>query len=129
MKLLVLEENEKISSIYKKILEEKNYEVDFAKNELEFLERYDPKYDCVILENSNSVSKGFVLGKKIREQNPNQKIWYLKPNSEAKIESEYLSETRKIIEKPFALLTILTKMEFDSKKISKSHFSKNFLSL
>ena len=117
MKLLVLEENDKISSIYKKILEEKNYEVDFAKNELEFLERYDPKYECVILENSNSVSNEFVFGKKIREQNPNQKIWYLKPNSEAKIESGYMSETRKIIEKPFALLTILAKMEFDSKKI------------
>ena len=117
MKLLVLEENDRISSIYKKIFEEKNYEVDFAKNEFECLERYDPKYDCVILENSNSVSNDFVLGEKIREQNPNQKIWYLKQDSEAKNESEYLSETRKIIEKPFALLTILAKMEFDSKKI------------
>src|SRR3989304_1902368 len=99
MKLLVLEQNELVSKIYKKIFEEKKYDADYARNDLECLERFDKNYDYVVLENSN-------LG------TLEQKILSLSQyiNSECAPE---LKETRELIEKPFAVLTMISRLELE----------------
>ena len=108
MKLLVLEQNELVSKIYKKIFEEKKYDADYARNDLECLEKFDKNYDYVVLENSNSGT----LEQKIRKIKPDQKILSLSQY----INSEYpdeLKDTRDLIEKPFAVLTIISRLELE----------------
>ena len=108
MKLLVLEQNELVSKIYKKIFEEKKYDADYARNDLECLERFDKNYDYVVLENSNSGT----LEQKIRKIKPDQKILSLSQyiNSECAPE---LKETQELIEKPFAVLTMISRLELE----------------
>jgi len=108
MKLLVLEQNELVSKIYKKIFEEKKYDADYARNDLECLERFDKNYDYVVLENSNLGT----LEQKIRKIKPDQKILSLSQyiNSECAPE---LKETRELIEKPFAVLTMISRLELE----------------
>ncbi len=109
MKLLVLEQNEIISNIYKKIFDEKNYVADYAKNESECIEKFDENYDYVVLEDL----KSGILEEKIRKIKPSQKILSLTPymNSEGPVE---LKETQDLIEKPFAILTLFGKLEIEN---------------
>ena len=108
MKLLVLEQNELVSKIYKKIFEEKKYDADYVRNDLECLERFDKNYDYVVLENSNSGT----LEQKIRKIKPDQKILSLSQyiNYEGPFE---LKETQELIEKPFAILTMISRLELE----------------
>jgi DNA-binding response OmpR family regulator len=108
MKLLVLEQNELVSKIYKKIFEEKKYDADYARNDLECLERFDKNYDYVVLENSNSGT----LEQKIRKIKPDQKILSLSQYINSEGPSE-LKETRELIEKPFAVLTMISSLELE----------------
>ena len=108
MKLLVLEQNELVSKIYKKIFQEKKYDADYARSDLECLEKFNKNYDYVVLENSNLGT----LEQKIRKIKPDQKILSLSQY----INSEYpteLKETRDLIEKPFAVLTMISRLELD----------------
>ena len=109
MKLLVLEQNETISNIYKKIFDEKNYTADYAKNESECVEKINENYDYIVLEDL----KSRILEEKIRKINPSQKILSLEPymNSDGPLE---LKETKEIIEKPFAILTLFGKLEIEN---------------
>jgi len=108
MKLLVLEQNELVSKIYKKIFEEKKYDADYVRNDLECLERFDKNYDYVVLENSNSGT----LEQKIRKIKPDQKILSLSQYINSEGPSE-LKETRELIEKPFAVLTMISSLELE----------------
>lgn len=109
MKLLVLEQNELISNIYKKIFDEKKYFAEYAKNEFECIEKFDENYDYVIVDDS----KSDILEEKIRRIKPSQKILSLSPymNSDGPTE---LKETRDLIEKPFAILTLFGKLEIEN---------------
>ena len=109
MKLLVLEQNEVISNIYKKIFDEKKFRADYAKNESECLEKFDDNYDYVVLEDLKSSS----LESEIKKIKPSQKILTLEPyiNSDGPLE---LKETRDLIEKPFAILTLFGKLEIEN---------------
>jgi len=108
MKLLVLEQNELVSKIYKKIFEEKKYDADYARNDLECLERFDKNYDYVVLENSNSGT----LEQKIRKIKPDQKILSLSQYINYEGPSE-IKETQELIEKPFAILTMISRLELE----------------
>jgi DNA-binding response OmpR family regulator len=112
MKLLVLEQNELVSNIYKKIFDKKQYIADYAKNESECLEKFDENYDYVVLENSKLGN----LEEEIRKIKPSQKILSLSPfmNSDAPTE---LKETQDLIEKPFAILTLFGKLEIENKYV------------
>jgi hypothetical protein len=109
MKLLVLEQNELISNIYKKIFDEKKYMADYAKNETECIEKFDENYDYVVLENLKSGT----LEQKIRKIKPSQKILSLYPyiNSDGPLE---LKKTQELIEKPFAILTLFGKLDIEN---------------
>ena len=45
MKVLVLEDDSKISNIYQKIFKEKKIEADFVENEPDFMDKADEQYD------------------------------------------------------------------------------------
>ena len=109
MKLLVLEQNEAVSKIYQKIFDEKKYIADYAKDESECLEKFDENYDYVVLEDQKLGS----IEEKIRSTKPSQKILSLAPfmNSESPIK---FKETKDLIEKPFAILTLLGKLEIEN---------------
>ena len=109
MKLLVLEQNEAVSKIYKRVFDEKNYVAEYAKDESECIEKFDENYDYVVLENL----KSGMLEEKIRSIKPSQKILSLEPfmNSDSPIK---FKETRDLIEKPFAILTLFGKIEIEN---------------
>jgi len=112
MKLLVLEQNELVSKIYKNIFRAKNYDSDIVRNDSECLDRINENYDYVVVHSSENDSET-PLEVKIREIKPAQKIFSLSQY----IRSNDLPETQKvreIIEKPFALLTLVAKLESES---------------
>jgi len=109
MKLLVLEQNELVSNIYKKIFDKKQYNADYAKNESECIEKFDENYDYVVLENS----KLCFLEEKIRKIKPSQKILSLAPFMSSNCRTE-LKEMQDLIEKPFAILTLFGKLEIEN---------------
>ena len=109
MKLLVLEQNELVSKIFKKIFDEKQYDADFAKNDSECLDRFDQNYDYVVVENSQA-NPSLMLEQKIRQVKPSQKFFSLSKyiNYEG---PDALRESKNLIEKPFAMLTMVAKLE------------------
>lgn len=109
MKLLVLEQNELISDIYKKIFDEKKYSADYAKSESECIEKFDENYDYVVLDNL----KSGILEEKIRRIKPSQKILSLAPFMKPEVPSR-LKETQELIDKPFAILTLFGKLEIEN---------------
>ena len=111
MKLLVLEQNELVSQIYKKIFDEKQYEADFVRNDSECLKRFDQNYDYVVLDDSKA--NPINLEEEIRKINPSQKILSLSPYMNSVGPSE-LKDTQELIEKPFAILTLVGKLEIES---------------
>ena len=112
MKLLVLEQNELVSNIYKKIFEQKQYISDYAKNESECIEKFDENYDYVVLENSKQGG----LEEEIRKIKPSQKILSLAPFMSSNAPTE-LKATQDLIEKPFAILTLFGKLEIENKYV------------
>ena len=112
MKLLVLEQNELVSNIYKKIFDEKQYIADYAKNESECIEKFDENYDYVVLENSKLGG----LEEEIRKIKPAQKILSLAPFMSSNAPTE-LKATQDLIEKPFAILTLFGKLEIENKYV------------
>lgn len=108
MKLLVLEQNELVSNIYKKIFDEKNYFADYAKTESECIEKFNENYDYVVLENEKSA-----FLEQIRRIKPSQKILSLEKYMNADVPLE-LKKTQDLIEKPFAILTLFGKLEIEN---------------
>ena len=115
MKVLVLEENEKVTQIYKKIFEQKKIIVNFSKNETELLQRFGDEYDYFILENPILASK-LLLNEK-HQNSVESKIIILSSffskNSEI---SNVPKETSDLLEKPFAMISVLSKLEIDLRK-------------
>lgn len=109
MKLLVVEQNELVSKIFKKIFDEKQYDADFAKTDSECLDRFDQNYDYVVVENSQA-NPSIILEEKIREVKPSQRFFSLSKYINYDV-PEALRESQNLIEKPFAMLTMVAKLE------------------
>ena len=113
MKVLVLEENDQVIQIYKKIFEQKEILADFLKNESEFKQKFIEEYDYFIIE--NPITQKFLLDKD-HQKMCNRIIVlssYFKKTSEI---SNVPKETIDILEKPFAMITVLSKIEIDLHK-------------
>ena len=118
MNWLVLEQSEQITNIYKKFFEEKNHNVDFVKNELECIEKFYSslradnvsRYDFIILEKSCKLLDDSQLEDRIRKIHPEQKIFFLSKYMNLD-KSELSKKTQEIIEKPFAMITLLGYVE------------------
>ena len=81
---------------------------------MECLERFNKNYDYVVLENSNLGT----LEQKIRKIKPDQKILSLSQYINSECPSE-LKETRELIEKPFAVLTMISTLELECTNLHK----------
>jgi DNA-binding response OmpR family regulator len=118
MKLLVLEKDDKITSIFQKLFQEKQYEVDFVKSEFECIDKIDANYDYVILEKPTYLADGKGIEEKIRNSKPHQKVFFLEPYMNLIEEGDWLKDSKEIIEKPFAMLTLISKIEISQNAIS-----------
>lgn len=97
MRFLVLEQNDKIKQIYRKLFEKEKFIVDFANTEQEVLSKMQ-EYDHVILE------KPINLSQKVKAE-----IHFLSSHTNNK-EPQISTQTYELIEKPFAMVTILGKI-------------------
>ena len=111
MNALILEPSDRISKLYQKILSEKNIDSYYVKNETECLEKFS-NFDLIILEKSVKLNDEMFLENKLSMLAPEKKIFVISSHIKENLEMENLSqETREIIEKPFALLSILIEMD------------------
>lgn len=114
MKFLILEDNERITRIYQKFFDTKNFPVEFAKDSHSCFEKFATtgNYDYIILEKSIKIDN-LQLEDKIREVNPLQKILFLEPFMTLE-DSGISMETQYLVEKPFAMVTLLGKIQLDA---------------
>ncbi len=115
MKALVLEQNERIIQLYKSIFMQKKYEVEFVSDSLSCIDRFVAKssqYDLVILEKPIRTNIDTNLEDEIRVVNPDQRVFFLSPYMTPR-EEEFNSvkETLDLIDKPFALVNLLSQLE------------------
>ena len=116
MKVLVLEDNSKVSEIYQKIFIEKRLEADFVKNEAEFLKKAND-YDYLISEKPLSTKNPF-LEQSEKDCKQDRNFLFLSsiiPKNNLQ-PSTLSKETRDLLEKPFAMITLLAKLELGLKK-------------
>lgn len=117
MKFLVLESNERVAKMYQKFFEQKQYQSSIVQDETECMSVFQTDgFDYVILEKSIFVKNGR-LEDQILEKVPEQKILFLSPymNMDA---TGIPRTTQEIIEKPFAMVRLLSQIQVQkSKKI------------
>ena len=112
MRFLILEGNERIIRIYQKFFDSKNYHVDFVSDSQTCFEKFSSEiYDYIILEQSTRILN-MNLEDKIREKNPLQKILFLEPYMNLE-KTQVSMETQYLVEKPFAMVTLLGKIELE----------------
>jgi DNA-binding response OmpR family regulator len=118
MKALVLEENHRIIKLYKKIFEQKNHQADFVSDVNACLDKIctDTDYDFVILEKSMKIPQGDNVEDLIRITKPQQKVFFLLPYlSERDSHFDAVKETLDLIDKPFAMISLLSSLEIKSR--------------
>lgn len=118
MKALVLEENVRIIELYKKIFEQKNHQVDFVSDVDACLGRIDDNinYDFVILEKSMRIPEGDNVEDLICAARPQQKVFFLSPYmSQRDSQFDAVKETLDLIDKPFAMISLLSSLEIKSR--------------
>ncbi|MEW6043804.1 MAG: response regulator [Thermoproteota archaeon] len=117
MKALVLEENSRIIELYKKIFEQKNYQADFVSDVDACIGKFDDSqdYDLVILEKSMRIPEGETVEDLIRTSRPQQKVFFLSPYmSPRDMQFDAVKETLDLIDKPFAMISLLSSLEIKS---------------
>ena len=113
MRFLVLEENERIIRIYQKFFDSKALHVDFVNDEEACFRKITEvgNYDYVVLEGTTP-NENLVLEEKIKGINSLQKTLFLSPYMNLE-NTEISRETQYLVEKPFAMVTILGKIELE----------------
>lgn len=115
MKALILEDNTRIIELYKKIFAQKNYDADFVPTCESCLDKFLEKssvYDFVILEKPTNLEGGPNLEDRIRQLNPQQRIFFLSPYlTQRDTKFDAVKETLDLIDKPFALISLLSYLE------------------
>ncbi|HWP78131.1 MAG TPA: hypothetical protein VNL34_00595 [Candidatus Nitrosotenuis sp.] len=117
MKALVLEENVRIIELYKKIFEQKNHQVDFVSDVGACLGRIDAgtNYDFVVLEKSMRIPEGDNVEDMILAARPQQRVFFLSPYmSQRDSQFDAVKETLDLIDKPFAMISLLSSLEIKS---------------
>lgn len=114
VKALVLEDNNRVIELYKKIFQQKKCEADFVSDTGTCLGRFDgdSRYDFVVLEKSTKIDNDANLEDTIRSANPQQKVFFLSPYiapRDKRLES--VKETLDLIDKPFAMISLLSSLE------------------
>lgn len=122
MNALVLEDNPRITGLYEKIFASVGFDVDFVFDKFSCIDKFlnpDKNYDFVILEKSAKFDESVNLEDKILSMNPNQKIFFLSPYMSARSpEFDSINETMSLIDKPFAMVSLLSYLELNAPAIS-----------
>jgi len=115
IKFLVLEDNARVRRIYQKFFISKEYQVEFVEDESNCFKKFNESlldgYNYIILEKSIKIGN-LPLEDKIREINPLQKILFLSHHMDQQ-NPEISKEIHDLIEKPFAMVTLLGKIELE----------------
>jgi len=122
MNALVLEDNPRITGLYEKIFSSVGFDVDFVSDKFSCIDKFlnpDKEYSFVILEKSDKFDEVANLEDKIRSMNPQQKIFFLSPYiPPRKSEFDSISDTLDLIDKPFAMIGLLSYLEINATAIS-----------
>jgi CheY-like chemotaxis protein len=113
MKALVLEDNGRVIELYKKIFSEKGCDADFVRDSTQCLEyaQIGGDYDFVVLENPTKAG-GANLEDRLRNVKPQRKVFFLSPYMSKRKEGfEHLKDTLDLIDKPFAMISLLSYIE------------------
>jgi DNA-binding response OmpR family regulator len=112
MKILVLEDNKRLSSLIKEVLEEKNYHVDLFADGKEALCAIDNGYDCFILDINVPGVDGLTLLKEIRLMDNSTPSIIISANVDLEtIQSAYKKGCDEYLKKPFYMYELETKID------------------
>lgn len=122
MNALVLEDNPRIMCLYTKIFSSVGFNVDFVSDMFSCIDKFlnpDKSYNFAILEKSARFDEHINLEDKILSINPQQKIFFLSSYiSKRNSEFDNISETMNLIDKPFAMISLLSYLEINTPIIS-----------
>lgn len=114
MKVLVLEQNERIVQLYKSIFTQQKCEAEFVSDSLSCMDKFSTKtsqYDLVILEKPTKTDIDTNLEDEIRAAIPSQRVFFLSPHMAPREEEfDAVKETLDLIDKPFAMISLLAQL-------------------
>ena len=127
MKILIAEDNEYTAKQYKTVLEKRGHEITMTKDGVECVDEYTneakyaelfrkekaPPFDIVLLDHDMPRKNGATAAKEILALKPNQRIIFLSAYGHGILGSadELRDDTVQIIQKPFSLEFLITKIE------------------
>lgn len=112
MKILVLEDNKRLSSLIVEVLIQKNFKVDLFENGKKALEAIDNGYDCFILDINVPGVDGLTLLKEIRLMNKKTPAIIISANVDLEtIQDAYTKGCDEYLKKPFYMYELETKLD------------------
>lgn len=112
MKILVLEDNKRLSNLIAEALLQKNYKVDLYDDGKEALEVIDNGYDCFVLDINVPGIDGLSLLREIRSMNKTTPAIIISANVDLEtIQSAYIKGCDEYLKKPFYMYELETKLE------------------
>ena len=112
MKLLVLEDNERLANLIVEAFEQKNYTVRLFNDDKKALEAIDDGYDCFILDINVPGMDGISLLKEIRSMNTHTPAIIISANIELDtIQDAYQKGCDDFLKKPFYMYELELKIE------------------
>lgn len=112
MKILLLEDNERLANVIVEAMEEKKYRVDLFDNGKKALEAIDNGYDCFILDINVPGIDGLSLLKEIRSMDASTPAIVISANVELEtIQEAYCKGCDEYLKKPFYMYELETKIE------------------
>lgn len=112
MKILVLEDNKRLSNLIVEALSQKNYKVDLYADGKKALEVIDNGYDCFILDINVPGVDGLSLLKEIRSMDKDTPAIIISANVELEtIQDAYIKGCDEYLKKPFYMYELETKLE------------------
>lgn len=112
MKILLLEDNKRLSNLIIEALEEKNYKVDWFEDGKIALESIYNGYDCFILDINVPGLDGLTLLKELRDMNKTTPAIIISANVELEtIKDAYIKGCDEYIKKPFYIYELELKLD------------------
>ncbi len=112
MKILVLEDNKRLSNVIVEALTQKNYHVDLYENGKKALEVIDNGYDCFILDINVPGVDGLTLLKEIRSMNKDTPSIIISANVDLEtIQDAYVKGCNEYLKKPFYMYELEIKLD------------------
>lgn len=112
MKILLLEDNKRLSNLIIEALEEKNYKVDWFEDGKIALESIYNGYDCFILDINVPGLDGLTLLKELRDMNSSTPAIIISANVELEtIKDAYIKGCDEYIKKPFYIYELELKLD------------------